>query len=203
MATHASPTTAPRPPAAISNFAIDPSVTAWNVPAREWLTRNNKDWDGLASGSVVFNRAGQVLLIQRASHDSMPNRWEIPGGAVDADDPTVLYGAARELWEEAGLVATRARHVVSEGPDRPPGHVFTNRTGKKFFCRFVFAVDVESCDEVRLDPNEHQDYAWVSEEEVRAQRIGDRDIPITHPTMRATILESFRLQREAAGCDVR
>jgi 8-oxo-dGTP pyrophosphatase MutT (NUDIX family) len=29
----------------------------------------------------------------------MPNKWELPGGAVDDDDPTILHAAARELAE--------------------------------------------------------------------------------------------------------
>ena len=39
----------------------------------------------------------------------MPLKWEVPGGAVDLEDETIRNSAARELWEEAGLVV---RHFV-------------------------------------------------------------------------------------------
>jgi 8-oxo-dGTP pyrophosphatase MutT (NUDIX family) len=87
--------------AASSSFTVDQSRSYWNAPAQEWLVRHGKEkeWDGLATASVVSNSEGKVLVIQRASPDSMPNKWELPGGAVDDDDPTILHAAARELAE--------------------------------------------------------------------------------------------------------
>lgn len=178
------------------NFTIDNCLGSWNVSMREWLSKNDKHWDGLATGNLVFNEDGNLLIIQRASHDSMPNRWEIPGGAADDEDPNLFYSAARELWEEAGLKAKRFTHVVTQGPDREPGDVFTNRTGTRLFCRFSFNVEVENSDHVRLDPNEHQNFAWVTEDQVRQQRIGEMSIPITNQNVQSLMLEAFRLKKE-------
>lgn len=179
------------------DFQVDEALAPWQLPAKAWLVKHSKDkeWHGLASGTVVFDAGGRVLLIQRASHDSMPNRWEIPGGAVDDDDATILHGAARELREEAGLVATRFKYTVSEGADIAPTQVFSNRAGTRTFRRIVFVADVESCGQVKLDPNEHQAFVWASEDVVRNEKMGDRDLPITHPSMRLLILEAFRLKR--------
>ncbi|KAF4508791.1 hypothetical protein G6O67_005127 [Ophiocordyceps sinensis] len=135
-----------------------------------------------------------MLVVQRAGHDSMPHRWEIPGGAVDRDDPTILHGAARELREEAGLVAVRFRQLAAEGEGEDLA-VFSNRNGTRWFCRFAFHVDVESCQDVRLDPAEHQAFVWASEEEVRDQTMDGRDLPITYKSMRALILEAFKSRR--------
>ncbi|KXL44769.1 hypothetical protein M433DRAFT_154854 [Acidomyces richmondensis BFW] len=183
---------ATRPP-----FTIDDSLKTWDMSAKDWLVSNQKDneWDGLATASVVFNSHGQVLIIQRASQDSMPNKWELPGGGVDDNDSTILHAAARELWEEAGLYAKRFTHVVTEGPNRGPGDVFPNSTETKVWCRFAFHVEVYSCDSVRVDPHEHQDFLWASEEEIRNQMIGSREIPITRESMKALILEAFRLRK--------
>jgi 8-oxo-dGTP pyrophosphatase MutT (NUDIX family) len=185
------------------HFEVDGGLTEWNVPAKEWLTRNRENirerqlkLDGLATGNIVFNPEGRVLIIQRASNDSMPNRWEIPGGAVDDEDPTILYGAAREMWEESGLVAKRFSHLVTEGPEGRDLQVFPNSKETRWFCRFTFDVEVESYSYVRLDPTEHQDFAWASEEEIRAQKIGNRELPITNKAMLSLILESFRLKKE-------
>lgn len=104
------------------DFEVDASVGEWNVSAEDWLAANaarlrarQLQLDGLATGAVVFNPEGKVFVLRRASHDSMPNRGEVPGGAVDAEDPTILHGAARELMEEAGLEATRFRRLATQG----------------------------------------------------------------------------------------
>lgn len=180
------------------DFKIDDSLTPWNLPGAEWISKHNKPWDALATGCIVFNTSGKILIIQRASHDSMPNRWEIPGGAVDEGDATLFCGAARELWEEAGLTARRFTHIVTEGPDREPGQVYTNRTGQRTYCRFSFNVEVQSCDLVRLDPMEHQDYVWATEAEVRAQKIGNCEVPVTKTEMLSLVLEAFRLRKGIA-----
>ena len=181
-------------------FTYDNSLSSWNMPAKDWLIKNQKDkeWDGLATASIVFNPHGKVLLIQRAAHDSMPNKWEVPGGACDDDDPTVLHGAARELWEESGLVAKHFTHAVNEGPGSEPGQVFPNSTRTKVWCRFAFHVEVGECGDVKLDPNEHQDFLWASEEHVREQSMGDRELPITKESLMAVILEAFRLRKQKA-----
>ncbi|KKP06721.1 hypothetical protein THAR02_01210 [Trichoderma harzianum] len=184
-------------------FDVDDSLEEWCVPVQQWLDTHKVKLeerqvklDRLATGCVVVNPEGKVLLIQRASHDSMPNRWEIPGGAADDDDPTILHGAARELWEETKLVAKRFVRPVTEGPGERDLHVFPNSTKTLWLCRFSFEVEVESVSQVTLDAAEHQDFVWASEDEVRAQKIGDRDIPITHESMTSVILESFRLRNK-------
>lgn len=180
------------------SFAIDESLTPWNRPVKDWLVQNQRDqkFNGLATGNIVFNSDGKVLLIQRASHDSLPDKWEFPGGAADDEDLTICHAAARELWEEAGLVAKKFTHILSAGSDREPGEIFRSRDKTKVFIRFTFHVEVESSDRVKLDSNEHQDYIWASEDEVRDQKTGDRDIPITKPNVQALFLEAFRLRRK-------
>jgi 8-oxo-dGTP pyrophosphatase MutT (NUDIX family) len=178
------------------DFKFDDVLSPWNITAQAWLQQHQKPWDGLASGVFVFDAAGKVLLIQRASHDSMGDRWEVPGGAVDDEDPSILHGAARELWEEAGLVATGFRSlVVARQEGDTPGHVFSNRTRTKTFCRIAFAADVKATDKVTLDPNEHQAYVWATEDQVREEKIEDQDIPITYKDMKDLILASFKSRR--------
>ncbi|KAL7953531.1 NUDIX hydrolase domain-like protein [Trichoderma compactum] len=184
-------------------FDIDDGLGEWSVPVQQWLDTHKVKLeerqiklDRLATGCIVFSPEGKVLLIQRASHDSMPNRWEIPGGAADNSDPTILHGAARELWEETRLVAKRIVRPVTEGPGGRDLQVFPNSTKTLWLCRFSFEVEVESARQVTLDAAEHQDFVWASEDEVRAQKIGDRDIPTTHDSMKSVILESFRLRNK-------
>ncbi|KAM0561450.1 hypothetical protein ACHAPJ_003331 [Fusarium lateritium] len=176
-------------------FTFDESVSEWNVNHREWLKTHDKTWDSLATGAIVFDADDRILLLQRAPDDSMPNKWEIPGGACDDEDPTVLYGCARELWEEAGLELRHIRHVVPDGLNGQPGAVFTNRTGKRFFCKFSFEVEVVQGQEVKLDPKEHQDFVWATEEEVRGQAMGERKIPLTNFLMVNLIEKAFAMRK--------
>ncbi|KAK5046723.1 hypothetical protein LTR84_007484 [Exophiala bonariae] len=137
----------------------------------------------------------KILLIQRAAHDSWPNRWEIPGGACDPGEASMLDSVARELWEEAGLTATRVGPLVGGTK-----HLFTTRTGN-LVCRFSFLVDVlkktpEAALEVTLDPNEHQAFVWATEEEVRVGRVGDVELVFTNQATREGVMEAFRVWNE-------
>ncbi|KAK1727536.1 hypothetical protein CaCOL14_004899 [Colletotrichum acutatum] len=200
------PPAQPRPPPPpVFNLTYPPSLEPYNVPATTWLTTNSKSWDGLATGALVFSPStNKILLLQRAAHDSMPLRWETPGGAADPEDASLFAACARELWEEAGLEAEGIMRVVSEGEGREPGSVFTNRTGTRVFCRFAFEVTVKGDgdgwkgveERVRIDPEEHCDFVWASEEEVRRERVGEREIPITNGQMARLILDGFRRRRE-------
>ncbi len=82
----------------------------------------------------------RILLLQRAPTDSMPLRWEIPGGACDLEDESLLHAAARELREEAGLRARTAAALVvvrdRDGRDRG-GDVFFSSRGQRCKWRLV------------------------------------------------------------------
>ncbi|KAK4153520.1 hypothetical protein C8A00DRAFT_43582 [Chaetomidium leptoderma] len=145
----------PRPlPKGGISFTHQPSVAAFNFPAKTFLSTRSLV-SAAATGALVFSSAtgeDRVLLIQRAAHDSMPLLWEIPGGACDPEDETVLHGVARELWEEAGLkMASVVRQVGGD-------YVFLTRKGLGV-ARVTFEVEVETQKEklpdVVLDPNEH------------------------------------------------
>jgi len=54
------------------------------------------------SSAVFAQRQGQILLLKRAGGE-MTGGWYLPGGALDPGE-TIEKCAARELFEEAGLV---------------------------------------------------------------------------------------------------
>jgi len=136
----------------------------------------------------------KILLIQRSAHDSWPGRWEIPGGACDPEDPSILYSVARELWEEAGLKASQIGPLVG-GTD----HIFLTGSGN-VVCRFSFLVDVERNEgaplEVKLDPREHQAFVWATEQEVRIGWVGETELQFTNTQTMEGVLEAFKVERE-------
>lgn len=124
----------------------------------------------------------------------MPNLWETPGGACDDTDPTILHAAARELFEEAGLLAKHVCAVVGDP------HFFSSRSGKRI-CKFSFVVEVEGDGdgdgeevEVVMDPKEHQRFVWASEEELRAGqgKVGDVKVEFTTREQREIVLAGFQ-----------
>lgn len=164
----------------------------------------------------------RVLLIQRAKTDSLPEKWEIPSGVVSNNpqkDATVAQAVARELWEETGLTAKRLVRLVAAPPaeseegtmitaarrgEGDDGFVFSNSTKTKVFCRYVFEVDVEEGLEegselhVKLNPWEHHNFVWATEQEVRDCIFNDNklEIDFTSDHLRRLILEGFRLKME-------
>ncbi|KAK0710255.1 NUDIX hydrolase domain-like protein [Lasiosphaeria miniovina] len=161
----------------------------------------------------------RVLLIQRAAHDSMPLRWETPGGGCDDDDISILHSCARELFEEAGLHATTLGPVVrvgsvssSEGihggeSTKKQAHEWGEDMGGQFFrtrrgklvCKFYFVAGVPEARtaEVVVDPKEHVGYVWVTEEEVRQKKVqgeeGGLDLEFTTQAQWEVILTAFHL----------
>ncbi|KAL7790639.1 NUDIX domain-containing protein [Trichoderma afarasin] len=187
----------------IADFAFDESLIEWTVPKSDWLEIHDKNFDGVATSAYIFDAQGRVLLVQRAAHDSMPNLWETPGGAVDSGDSSILAGCAREVREEVGLIAKRMKRLVTEGEGRGKWSVFTNRSGTRVFCGFAFEVEVEEPlgeegkgVEVVLDPEEHQAFCWAGEEDVRRGVVGGRRIALSCLMVRNRLMEAFRLRRE-------
>ncbi|KAJ9150736.1 hypothetical protein NKR23_g3550 [Pleurostoma richardsiae] len=179
------------------SFTFDPSLAAFNVPLKTFLS-SHEQYDAVATGALLFNADGRLLIIRRASHDSMPDRWEIPGGACDNEDDTILHGLAREVWEESGLVISSIVRCV--GPD--DGTVFFTRRGLRV-CKFTFLATVVEATTVRLDPNEHQSYLWVTEDEFVTRRAFSGGsmvgLTFTTPAQEATISEGFRLHGATAA----
>ncbi|KIX07807.1 uncharacterized protein Z518_02461 [Rhinocladiella mackenziei CBS 650.93] len=178
------------------SFTVHPLASPFSVPTKTYTSNhpyNTIYYQHVATGALVFDSSDHILLIQRAVHDSMPLRWEVPGGACDEEDPSILHGVARELWEETGLFA------ASIGPPVGEGKLFLTRSGRAV-CKFHFIVEVEnSADghlEVRLDPNEHQAYVWVTEEEVRTGRKGDVELKLTTKEQEDVIFEAFKVKIE-------
>jgi 8-oxo-dGTP pyrophosphatase MutT (NUDIX family) len=185
-----------RPP--VYNFTSHPSASPFTSSSQTYLSNQpGIKYNYIATGALVFDYSNyigpRVLLIQRSENDSMPGRWEIPGGGCDDDDPSILHAVARELWEEAGLNAT------SIGPLVGKPHLFASRSGKQV-CKFNFFVEAEQITkgmlEVKLDPAEHQKSVWASEEEVRARKVGDVELEFTTRESEETVLEAFRFRSD-------
>lgn len=178
-------------------FDSGASLALYNVPLAAYLSSNpspsGAPYHGIATGSLVIDtNTSKILLVQRAPHDSMPLRWETPGGAVDMEDESILHGAARELYEETGLVAKSIGKSVGGMQE------FCTRRGLRM-SRVSFLVDVQVQNgpiEVTLDPNEHVQYVWATEEQAKAKKVGDIALEYTTEAQEQTVYQAFEVWRQ-------
>ncbi|RFU31303.1 hypothetical protein B7463_g5013, partial [Scytalidium lignicola] len=185
----------------ISNFTSHPSTSPFTVSCQTYISIHpDIKCKYIATGSLVFDNFNsttpRLLLLQRSKSDSMPGRWETPGGGCDDEDESILHAVTRELWEEAGLKASNIGPLVGKP------HFFVSQSGKQI-CKFNFLVQVEQGTEgkleVKLDPAEHQRFVWASENEVRAKKVGDLDLEFTTKETEETVLEGFKVKRVESG----
>ena len=103
-----------------------------------------------------------------------------------------MHSAARETFEETGLRLMRFVREVGKGTEFGNGKTWVKVSfeievvemqGRK-------AEDEEDDIEIRLDPEEHQDYKWVTEQEIREDRY-----PITSSEQKEVMLEGFGLRK--------
>ncbi len=111
----------------------------------------------MAAGVLFRDKAGRVLLLE----PSYKPNWEIPGGAVEADE-SPWATASRELAEELGWQRPLGRLLVVDyvrpQDSRPEGVVFvfdggvldeTDLVGKVFTDGEILSASFHSLDEAR------------------------------------------------------
>ncbi|KAF7451209.1 hypothetical protein A1F99_029860 [Pyrenophora tritici-repentis] len=177
--------------APILSFDYQSSLEEYAIPAKEFL-RQHPEYHVLATGAIVFNQQGKLLLVQRAADErAFPNYWEIPGGKVDDTDETILHAAVRELKEEAGLEATRVVRKVTQFTfsDQVPGRPTTT------WLKLVFEMEVKQADVV-LDPIEHQKFLFATEGEIANDKVGDVKLAYISPENKVVKLEAFKMRQE-------
>ncbi|MCJ1238674.1 hypothetical protein MMC14_006665 [Varicellaria rhodocarpa] len=174
------------------------------------------------SPSATTPSTTRLLLIQRAATErAFPHCWEVPGGGAEYTDPTVLHSVAREVFEETGLHLTKLvrrigngikfetrKHVdrwlklsfeieVAELKGYYPAHsVLVNEADSEQEGEKQRIASEESAIHpsisICLDPTEHQDFRWVTEEEVRNS---ENRLQLVSDDQKGVILEAFRLHR--------
>lgn len=193
---------------------IPPDLKALIVPLKKFLDGNQgrPKYDHLVVGACIFapptpdHPNPRILLVQRAATErAFPNLWEVPGGSAEYSDPSILHSVARETFEETGLRLTRVVRQVGDGI------VFTAR-GNKNWIKLLFEIEVaelhgvsiaEAAERdfsepvpITLDPEEHQKYAWVAEDELKHCTVTSGPYPPTTEAQLQGVLLAFALRDE-------
>lgn len=114
---------------------------------------------------VVFNKEGKALILQRnQNEDIYPGMWELPSGKrefFESSHDTLV----REIKEEAGLDI----EVIQ------PCSVFEYKIEKPDEIRDSTQINfivTSNTSEVKLS-EEHQNYAWISKDEINKYGTSD------------------------------
>ena len=125
-----------------------------------------------SAAAVVFtDDAGRVLLVE----PTYKPYWEIPGGAIEANE-SPYSAAAREVKEELGIVVVPGRLLVTDWV--PPRE---NRTEGLMYV-FAGGTITDTVD-IHLPAEELRSWQWCSVEEVDA-----RMSPLLARRVRAALL---------------
>lgn len=98
----------------------------------------------------------KFLVTKRPSHDDyMPNFWDTPGGTIDFGEK-IIDALNREIKEETNLIVKIGNVIFCY--DHVSGNI-RHQFELVYLCDYVDG-------EVKLDPKEHQEYRWVTLEEM-------------------------------------
>jgi len=112
---------------------------------------------------VIYTPDLDVLLIERADK---PGYWQSVTGSLDAPDEPLLQAAARELFEETGIVADGDTVVLHDWHlsniyEIYPVWRHRYAPGVTHNTEHVFGVCVPRDTPVTLAPREHLQHAWL------------------------------------------
>ncbi len=114
------------------------------------------------STAGVAVREGRVFLARRKPGGALSRKWEFPGGKVDPGE-TPPEGLVREMQEEFGLSVCVVGEPLCRGS-------FVHRGTP--FQLLAFPIEFQGHP---LALNEHEEYRWVSPEELSSYDIAPSD----------------------------
>ncbi|MCR4329057.1 MAG: NUDIX domain-containing protein [Candidatus Roizmanbacteria bacterium] len=113
----------------------------------------------IITACIFLHKDGKVFIGRRSKTKSfLPGKWELPGGHIEFGE-TVEEGLRRELREElnmeiiVGNIYSEFTYVMNEGND----HVIEV---------LYFATMKNPKQKIFLNEESHDEYAWLSENEV-------------------------------------
>jgi 8-oxo-dGTP diphosphatase len=112
----------------------------FKLAVHTWIEKNNK-----------------FLVVRRSLDDNfMPGFWDTPGGSIDfGENP--FKALIRETKEESGLDIKIGQLLYCHN------EVYKN----KHWFALVYQCETIGDQKITLDPNEHDEYRWVTLEELK------------------------------------
>ncbi len=124
----------------------------------------------------VISRKDTVLIGKRRANDSLPGKWEFPGGTIEKGESHEEC-LARELQEELGIETRMGELIgVTEHP----------------YPRGIIEIHTYHADWISgtIVPTEHDDIAWPTRKELLDYDLAPGDIPIAKKLIAETSSDS-------------
>ncbi len=144
----------------ISSFINNNDIDSFNIYSYKidslWNAFRGYFENRIASGGLLLNENGKLLFIRR--HD----KWDIPKGHL-LDNESIREGAVREIEEETGLWAGKARLIL-----KPTYHVY--KKGVKWILKETHWYVFEDTGEGKANPQESEgitELRWFNREEIK------------------------------------
>jgi 8-oxo-dGTP diphosphatase len=100
-----------------------------------------------------------VLFLRRGPGVFLAGRWELPGGTVEPGE-SFEATAVREVAEETGLTVRVTGELSRDSWPDVAGRPLRIHA-------FVYRASETGLGEVVLNPDEHDDFAWLTVDEAR------------------------------------
>ena len=121
---------------------------------------------------VIYKSNRDVLLIERADRNGF---WQSVTGSLDAPDEDLAQAAAREVFEETGIVVDQLPHGALRNLQHQiqyeiyPAWRFRYAPGVTRNTEHWFSLEVPDEILVRLAPTEHVAFQWLPYQEAAKQ----------------------------------
>ena len=106
---------------------------------------------------VWIQKDDKFLVVRRSLKDDfMPGFWDTPGGTLDfGEDP--IKALIRETKEESNLGIEVGQLLYCHNKVYNPRHWFA----------LIYQCQIIGDEKITLNPNEHEEYRWVTLEELQ------------------------------------
>jgi 8-oxo-dGTP diphosphatase len=127
--------------------------------------------------ALIVRNGDQILICQRTKHQSMPLKWEFPGGKIEVGEQP-RDALKRELEEELGILATIEDEVSRI--------VHTYPNGGTVELRFYAVTSYQGEMENRI----FRDIQWVDRKELPKFDFLEADAPIVRELAEGKLVSS-------------
>lgn len=114
---------------------------------------------------IIKNDQDEFLILRRSKeNDVLPLKWDIPGGKVE-DGESLTDALKREISEESGvrINSSNVFYLIEN----------VESSINKHFIKLVFIVDSDKSDKITLNPEEHDEYKWITLNEINKYDLVD------------------------------
>lgn len=120
------------------------------------------------SVACIVYKNGKILIAHRIPKGDMGNRWEFPGGKVDAGE-TDQMTIVREMSEEFGVKAVPGEKITSCS--------FFHKEKECFLNAYLVQLEHDGLEKPYI-LTEHTEYKWVFPKEIENLNFVDSDLKI-------------------------